>query len=66
MYHWWITRQTLDRINTVHRACTNHTKSRMLDEKVKEVKRLQKCNSIYEKVVKIHGVFIKSYIDTGS
>ncbi|XP_049886651.1 uncharacterized protein LOC126381174 [Pectinophora gossypiella] len=33
---------------------------------VKEIKVLQNYNQIYEKVVKINGVHVKSYLDTGS
>lgn len=36
------------------------------DDKVKEIKLLQTHNKIYEKAVKINGIYVKSYIDTGS
>ncbi|XP_063837185.1 uncharacterized protein LOC135086349 [Ostrinia nubilalis] len=38
----------------------------MADDKIKEVKLLQNHNKIYEKAVKINGIYVKSYIDTGS
>jgi hypothetical protein len=33
---------------------------------VKEVKLVQNYNNIYKKVVKVNGIFVKAYIDTGS
>ncbi|CAK1600031.1 unnamed protein product [Parnassius mnemosyne] len=38
----------------------------LADDKVKEIKLLQNHNKIYEKAVKINGIHVKSYIDTGS
>lgn len=47
--------------------CTTTTKSSTLaDEKIKEIKLLQNHNKTYEKAVKINGIHVKSYIDTGS
>ncbi|CAB3228408.1 unnamed protein product [Arctia plantaginis] len=33
---------------------------------VKEIKLVQNYNEIYKKIVKVNGIFLKSYIDTGS
>lgn len=47
--------------------CVNPPKPSMLaEDKVKEIKLLQNHNNIYEKMVKINGMFVRSYIDTGS
>lgn len=36
------------------------------EERVKEIKLLQNFNNIYEKTSQINGIYVKSYIDTGS
>lgn len=45
---------------------TSKPPSSEANQNVKEIKVLQNYNDIYKKVVKVNGIFVKSYLDTGS
>lgn len=46
--------------------CPGNKKDSNDDKQVKDIKLLQNYNEVYKKTVKINGVFVRAYLDTGS
>ncbi|CAG9562833.1 unnamed protein product [Danaus chrysippus] len=47
-------------------SASNSRRSMESNDNIKEVRMVQNYNEIYKKVAKVNGIYIKSYIDTGS